>query len=53
MSENEIARQGPFVVLEGGINNDYILTDENESVHIGFDEEEAADLEILGERLHE
>lgn len=53
MSDTEIAQQGPFVVIEGGINHDYILTDHDRSAHIGFDEEEAADLEILGEQFHE
>lgn len=50
----EVARQGPFVVYESDEhNNDYVLTDELESVYFGFDEEEAADLEIIGEQLHE
>lgn len=53
MSEDEIARQGPFVIIDGGINHDYIVTDHDRSAHIGFDEEEAADLVILGEKLHE
>lgn len=50
----EIARQGPFAVLEGdAIGKDYLLSGPTGTAVIGFDEEEIADLEILAEKINE
>lgn len=42
---------GPFKIVENPHQYDYTLTDRNETFTRGFDAEEAADLEIVAQRL--
>ena len=42
---------GPFKIVEGEADKDFVLTDELESTLFGFDAEEAADLELAVDEL--
>ncbi len=47
-----ITQFGDFKIVEGDEhNNDFVLTDLQENVYLGFTEEELPDLEIVLERL--
>jgi len=52
MKSTTIAQYGPFKLLElENQTNDYALTDDNESVYLGFKAEEQPDLLYLLEEI--